>query len=128
MSFLRGILRSTLYVRVLPNRYVVRHLESGRSATVDAEQPFTTQRLIIGEYSPAVDALARGMKEVGYGIPFLSAPTTVIHPIALVEGGISGIEYRILMEVAEGAGAKRATVWVGPELSDEQVREKARAA
>lgn len=126
MSILRGILRSTLYVRVQPNRFLVRHIESGRSSTVDAVEPFTTRRLIIGEYGPAVNALRRAMTEVRYGVPFLSAPATVIHPLAMVEGGLSGVEHRILMEVAEGAGAKRAIVWLGRELADHEVREEAR--
>ena len=125
---LRGILRSTLYVRVQPNRFLLRHIESGRTSTVDAQTPFTTRRLLIGEYGPAVDALRRAMNEVRYGVPFFSAPTTIMHPLVMVEEGLSGVEYRILKEVAEGAGSKRAAIWVGQELSDEEVREKARAA
>lgn len=117
-----------MYVRVQPNRFLVRHVESGRSSAVDASEPFTTHRLIIGEYGPALDALQRAMKEVRYGIAFLSAPSTVIHPLVMVDGGLSGVEYRILLEVAEGAGAKRAVVWVGRELTDDEVREKARRA
>ncbi len=128
MRFLRGILKSTFYVRVQPNRFLLRHIESGRTATVDAQEAFTTRRILVGEYGPAVDALERGFKELKLGIPFLSDPVAVMHPVAMVDGGLSGVEYRILIEVAEGAGAKRAEVWVGPELSDDQVKDKARAA
>jgi hypothetical protein len=128
MSLLRGILRSTVYVRVQPNRFLLRHIESGRTATVDAQEPFTTRRLLVGEYGPAVDALTRGMKELNYGIHYFSDPFVVMHPTSMVEGGLSGVEYRILFEIADGAGAKKATVWVGAELSDDQVRDKARVA
>ena len=128
MSLLRGIFRSTVYVRVHPNRFVLRHVESGRTATIDAHDAFTTRRILVGEYGPAVDALRRGFKELNYGLRYLSDPVAVMHPLAMVEGGLSGVEYRILFEVAEGAGAKRATVWVGAELTDDQVRDKARAA
>src|SRR4051812_19992379 len=113
MSLLRGILRSTVYVRVQPNRFMLRHIESGRTASVDAREGFSTKRLIVGEYGPAVDTLTRGMKDLNYGIPYLADPVVVIHPLSMVEGGLSGVEHRIMMEVAHGAGAKRATVWVG---------------
>ena len=128
MSLLRGILRSTVYVRIQPNRFLLRHIESGRTASVDAQEAFTTQRLLVGEYGPAVEALRRGLRALDYGIPYLAAPMAVMHPTSMVEGGLSGVECRILYEVAEGAGAKRATVWVGAELSDDQVSERARAA
>lgn len=128
MNVLRGILRSTVYVRVQPNRFLLRHIESGRVAAIDAHEPFTTRRILVGEYGPAVDALRRGFRELSLGIPYLSDPVVVMHPIAMVDGGLSGVEYRILFEVAEGAGAKRAAVWVGAELSDDQVRTQARAA
>jgi hypothetical protein len=125
---LRGILRSTVYVRIQPNRFLLRHIESGRTASIDAHDAFTTRRLIVGEYGPAVDALRRGIRELKLGIPYLSDPTVVMHPVEMVDGGLSGVEYRILFEVAEGARAKRATVWVGMELSDDQVKDKARIA
>jgi hypothetical protein len=128
MGLLRGILRSTVYVRIRPNRFLLRHIECGRTAVVEAYEQFTTRRLLVGEYGPAVDALRRGMKELNYGIPYFSDPVAVMHPTSMVDGGLSGVEYRILFEIAEGAGAKRATVWVGAELSDEQVKGKARAA
>ena len=68
------------------------------------------------------------MSQVRYGNAFLAAPTIVIHPLAVTEGSLSPVEHRVLMEVADCAGAKRVTVWVGHELNDDEVREKARAA
>ena len=125
---LHGILRSTVYVRVRKNRFDVRHVESGREATVTSETPFTTIRLLVGEFPVAESALPAAMKDVKYGVPHLVAPTVVMHPLEMIEGGLSAVEHRVLMEVAHGAGAKRVTVWVGPVLTDDEVREKARAA
>jgi rod shape-determining protein MreB len=113
---------------VQPNRLLLRHIQSTRTAVVDAQEAFTTRRILVGEYQPAVDALSRGFKELNLGIPYLTDPTAVMHPLSMVDGGLSGVEYRILFEIAEGAGAKRATVWVGAELSDDQVLQKARVA
>ncbi len=127
MSLLRGIIRSTLYVRVQPNRFLVRHIESGRESSADAVEPFTTRRLIVGEYTPAVDTLRRAMRGLNSGNSYLAAPRTVIHPVAMVEGGLSAVEHRILSEVAEGAGYIKAHVWVGNVLSDSEVLERASA-
>jgi rod shape-determining protein MreB len=49
-----------------------------------------------------------------------------MHPLEMTEGGLSEIEKRILNELAIGAGAMKVVVWVGPELSDTEVREKVR--
>jgi rod shape-determining protein MreB and related proteins len=128
MLRLRGIIRATIYVRVSPNRFDVRHIESGREVSQIAVEPFTTRRLLIGEYYPAVQALQAAMTSVGFGRKYFAAPIAVVHPTAMTEGGLSGVEHRILYEVAEGAGALRAVLWEGPILSDQQVLEKAHAA
>jgi hypothetical protein len=51
-----------------------------------------------------------------------------MHPLEMVEGGLSGVESRVFMEVADCAGANRIAVWVGHDLSDQEVLEKAGAA
>jgi len=88
VSLLRGILRSTVYVRVQPNRFLVRHIQSGREVVADAAERLTTQRLLIGETE----------------------------------------EHRVLMEAALAARSKRALVWLGHELGDDEVKEKAGVA
>jgi hypothetical protein len=104
---MRGIIKSTLYVRVQPNRFLVRHIESGREASTVSSQPFTTQRLLIGEFLLAEKALRDAMNQVGHGNSYLAAPTIVIHPLAMVEGGLAPVEHRVFMEVADCAGAKK---------------------
>jgi hypothetical protein len=91
MSLLRGVIRATVYVRVLPNRFVVRHIESGREVTVDSEQPFTTRRLFIGEFLPAAHTLRSAFRKVLPRIGFLSAPKVVIHQTTQTEGGLSAV-------------------------------------
>src|SRR5580658_7466090 len=109
MSLFRGIVRATIYVRILPNRIVVRHIESGREVTVDSEQPFTTQRLLIGEFKPAADTLRGAFRQVLPRVGFLAAPKVVMHQTTHTEGGLSAVEHRVLLELADFAGAKRAT-------------------
>jgi rod shape-determining protein MreB len=124
---LRGILTSTLYVRIRPNEFQVRHLESGREVRVQSQVPFTTQRLLVGNFIAAEDCLIKAFKEVRYGPRYLAAPTVVMHPLAMTEGGLSQIEARALQELAEGAGGKTSIVWEGHELQDAEVKARVRA-
>ena len=39
----------------------------------------------------------------------------------MFDGGLSKIEERAFMELAAGAGARKVMVWVGHELSDQEV-------
>jgi len=45
----------------------------------------------------------------------------VIHPIEMVEGGLSQVEERMFKELATAAGARKVSVWLGHELSDQEV-------
>jgi rod shape-determining protein MreB and related proteins len=51
-------------------------------------------------------------------------PRIVIHPLEMVEGGLSEVEERIFREVAISAGASKVIVWVGKDLNDAEVKEK----
>jgi hypothetical protein len=120
--------RAAVYVRVFPDRFIVRHIESGQETTVDSEPTFTTKRLLIGEFVPAATALRTAFRRV---LPKSLLPletTAVIHQTTMTEGGLFAVEERVLLEVASQAGAKRVVAWVGADLQDSDVREKARAA
>ena len=118
---------NTLYVRVGKNQFRVKHIESGADTTVVASTPFTTTRLLIGQFVAAQEALKSALKQIATGRLFAPSPSVVMHPLEMVEGGLSEIEERTLQEVAIGAGAGKAVVWVGRELSDSDVKDKLRA-
>jgi hypothetical protein len=50
------------------------------------------------------------------------APTIVIHPLEMVEGGLSEVEEKTLTEIGYTLGAVRVIVVTGPELSDSDVK------
>jgi hypothetical protein len=89
MIRLRGILRASLYVRITPNRFDVRHIESGREASEVVAIPFTTRRILVGKYDFALQALHAGMKAVGFAHKHLSAPKVCVHPLPMFEGAPS---------------------------------------
>lgn len=61
------------------------------------------------------------IKKVQEGKWFFTSPVIIIHPMEMIDGGLSQIEERALMELASGAGARKVVVWVGHELSDQEV-------
>jgi rod shape-determining protein MreB len=116
---------SALYVRILKNELWLKDLGTGKEKRVSASPPFTTARLLVGDFDAAALLLRRAFKEVHGGGLFAMAPGVVMHPMAMTEGGLSNVEERLLRELAvEAVRARHAVVWVGPELSDAQVREK----
>lgn len=113
-----------VYVRVRRNQFQIRNLESGFDATVVAQAPFSTTRLLIGQFVIAQNTLKEALKQVSKERLFPILPHMVIHPLEMVEGGLSEIEERIFREVAMGAGASKVVVWLGHELTDTEVRKK----
>ena len=91
-----------------------------------AHPPFTTQRMLIGDFTAAQHALKIALKKVSNRRIFSVSPHMVIQPLEKIEGGLCEIEERIIREIAIGAGASKVVVWVGPELSDSQVKAKLR--
>jgi rod shape-determining protein MreB and related proteins len=114
----------TVYVLVRRNQFRVRHVESKVEAVFDAEPPFTTTRLLVGQFLAAESLLKRALKQVLKPSFFAPSPQILIQPLEMLEGGLSEVEERVLKEAAIGAGASKVVVWVGPQLSDDDVKAK----
>jgi len=121
-----GMLSSAVYVRVRRNQFQVKDTGSGTDRTVAAPTPFTTARLLVGQFTIAANTLKDALKQITGGKLFAPSPNVVIQPLEMTEGGLSEIEERALREVAIEAGANKVVVWVGRELSDSEVVEKLR--
>ena len=113
---------STIYVRVRRDQLHVRHVESGAEVSVRASPPFSTERLLIGQFTVAEGLLKRAFQETSGGK--LVKPRVLIQPLEMIEGGLSQVEERVLTEAAIGAGASKVVVWLGPELKDDEVKAK----
>lgn len=115
----------TVYVQIYPNRFELRHIEKDRRVSAASAEPFSTPRLLVGEFGVAEAALRRGMRELHRGVVMAPSPMVVMHPMAKTEGGLSSVEDRVLRELAESAGARDVLIWVGPALSDHQILQEA---
>ncbi len=51
----------------------------------------------------------------------------LMHPLEMVEGGLSQVEERVFYELAIGCGAKKVVVWSGAELADSEITAKLRS-
>ena len=95
--------RQDIRVEIFANRMVL--ISEKPPVTVSAKTPFTTNRLLIGNFSPAVDCLKAGLERLDACGYFKSKPKLTIYPGELSDGGLSEIEQRVLREVALEAGA-----------------------
>lgn len=112
-----------VYVRVYTNRFLFKITEENHQVIeISAKEPFSSQRLIVSEFTTAVKYFKEGIKKA-YGNRLIK-PIIVIHPLEKIEGGLSEVEKRILKDLSESAGARKVYFWVGPELSDGEILHK----
>lgn len=123
-----GFFANTLYVKVFANRIELKHIESGKGVVEVAQKPFTTQHLLVGNFTSATATMIRGMEKMREIRWFGPKPTVVIQPMEKVELGLSEVEDRVFRELAAGSGARKFSVWVGHELSDSEVIAEAQRA
>lgn len=117
----RALFENTAYIRVYKNKFRIRHIESKKEIVALPDIEFTTQRLLIGQFSIAEKTLRKGIRELYSGKWFSPSPKVLIQQMDMNEGGLSESEQSILKELAIATGARSVVVWVGNELTDSQV-------
>lgn len=95
---------------IFENRIVLTANEN--TVTVLPAEPFTTTRMLVGTFMPAVDCMKDGLSKVGATGLFKKKPLLLIYPRIMTEGGLSEIEERSLLEVGHSAGAGKVEVHV----------------
>src|SRR5215217_1769629 len=100
-SLIENIFPNAVYVRVSRNQFRIRHVKSGAESTFQASVPFSTVRLLIGEFTAAEQALKAALKNAEKERLLRLPPQMLMHPLEMVEGGLSQIEERIFLEVAK---------------------------
>ncbi|MBU1488382.1 MAG: hypothetical protein KKC07_01210 [Gammaproteobacteria bacterium] len=115
---------NTLYLSIACNHLHMLHLESGREVEIRAEPPFSNARLLVADFSLAERLLKQAVQTL---LPkrFLRlslAPRLLIQPLERLEGGLSMVEERILMELGLGSGARKVQLYIGDPLDADGVR------
>ncbi len=127
MNMFREFFSNTIYLKVHPNKFELKNITTGKFTSVMATEPFTTKRLLVGHFSNADKTLKEGIVKISKKKTFNPRPIVIIHPMNMVEGGLSQIEERVLLELAHGAGARKVKLWVGHELTDQEVVDYAKS-
>lgn len=121
---LRNIFKSNVYVKVYKNKFVVKDVDNNYEIVRSAFDHFTTTRLLVGHFNNAETLLKEMLKNLHKEKWFTPSPVILVQPMEMIEKGLSPVENRVLKELAIGAGGRKVTVWVGNELSNQEVIDK----
>jgi rod shape-determining protein MreB len=141
--------KSLIYVQVSPHRLTLRNAKTGESVTTSPDiaiakgrrprvvavgakarneesrtvqvlNPFAHPRTLLADFGAAQQLLRALLPQVR-GRSLFGGPRLVMHLQDDPAGGFTQLEIRGFQELAIGAGASRAVVWHGPNLTDEQL-------
>jgi rod shape-determining protein MreB len=84
--------------------------------------PFAHPRSLVSDLTVGQVLLKTFVKHAHRATLFAPSPRIVMHPLGSPAGGFTQIERRALREMALGAGASEVVLWIGRELSDQEVQ------
>ena len=122
-----GLFQNTiLYVRIRKDQFEIRNLATDPRTVARSLNGFSSERLLIANFSEAEATLMKAVKELATPGLFQSPPSFILmHPLEIISGGLSQVEDRVLRDLA-AICCRRSDIWVGPELSDEEVAQRSR--
>jgi len=106
------------YVKLLINTIEVIDVVSGRSIKEISSVPFSNERLLFAEFDIAESFIEKLIIKLNGK---LRTSFFLVHPIELIEGGISSTEKRIFEESFERTNGRLVVMWEGKELSNKEV-------
>lgn len=115
--------QDSIHVQVFRSKFIVTNVDSGESTEISRDQSHASPRMLIADFTMAQCQLKEAVKSVRRG---LRAPAVLIHPMELIEGGVTQVEYRTFVELCLGAGASKASVYSGESLSSEGIKKAIR--
>jgi hypothetical protein len=116
-----GLIKATVYVQIQKNQLDMKHIEEDKSTSLTAFPSFSTQRMLIGEYSVAEHLFKKGVKELIGSVWIPPNFRIVMQPMELIEGGLCQVEERILHQLAASMQPRTIKVHLGDALGNEDV-------
>ncbi len=83
---------------------------------VELVNGFRHPRTLLADFAVAEQTLRRLLKRLQPPALLRPAPTVVLQPLEQLEGGLTQVEIRALVELLRGAGARQVFIWTGKEL------------
>ena len=112
------LLFNLAYVQLYENKIVARDVDTGKEVSQISIDPFSHKRSILGNFAIAENLLTESLKQIYEGSWFSPSPIMIIHPMELIDDGLTQIEVRALAELGAGAGARKVFVYTGDELTN----------
>ncbi len=97
-----------LYLKIYVNRMELERVDMGTKVSELGNPPFSSSRLLIAEFEPAVLLLKTLLRRAGIKATFFSpAIHIVVQAMEKTEGGLSTVEKRAFRDLAEMVGASK---------------------
>jgi rod shape-determining protein MreB len=93
-----------------------------RAASSNCINPFLHPRVFLADFLVAEKVVLYAFTATSQGRSFRVSPIVVLHITEELDGGLTWIERRALIELFESAGARKVHFWEGRELSDDELR------
>lgn len=84
--------------------------------------PVSHPRTLMGDFTIGQQLLNALLRRLDGSAWLTFAPRIVMHPLGTPEGDFTQVERRAFREMALGAGVSDVVLWVGRELSDQEVQ------
>ncbi|MBK5969410.1 Rod shape-determining protein MreB [Thiorhodovibrio litoralis] len=95
--------------------------QANRAEGCEIVNPFAHPRTLLADFTVAEKLLQHAVHQLATNALLRPSPLMILHPLEKTEGGLTQVEVRAWQELAAGAGARSAAVWVGGELSDADI-------
>ena len=84
---------------------------------IELANGFEHPRTLLADFGVAEKTLQLLLRKILPPSLLQRPPTVILHPQALLEGGLTQVEIRGFAELLRGAGARQVFIWSGEELS-----------
>ena len=85
-------------LQIFKNRILVSN--GIKEISISADEPFSTQRLLVGNFESAWKCVEKAEKELSIKGLFKKKPKVIVVPKELIEGGVSQVEDRVFRELS----------------------------
>ena len=85
-------------------------------AGVELANGFRHPRTLLADFTVAAQTLRLLLKRVQPPALLRPAPTVVLQPLEQLDGGLTQVEIRALIELLRSVGARKVYLWIGAEL------------
>ncbi|WP_252274136.1 rod shape-determining protein [Pseudomonas subflava] len=93
-------------------------------AHIEVANGFEHPRSLLADFAVAEKTLQLLFRQLPPKSLLKLAPRVILHPLEHLQGGLTPVEIRGLYELCRGAGARHVQLWVGRELTTEELRSR----